>query len=86
MILAKREKDNSWAGTPMARLAMLTQGEQWGSVVDDGDDNGGVDDKDGAGGHDVNHMFDGDVEGDVRKTSTCPAMLTQQRFAGSSFS
>ena len=49
MILAKREKDNSWAG-----LAMLTQGEQWGSVVDDGDDGGGVDDEDG--GHDVNHM------------------------------
>ena len=42
MILAKRERDNSWAG-----LAMLTQGEQWGSVVDDGDD----------GGHDVNHMI-----------------------------
>ena len=49
MILAKRERDNSWAG-----LAMLTQGEQWGSVVDDGDDGGGVDDEDG--GHDVNHM------------------------------
>ena len=47
MILAKREKDNSWAG-----LAMLTQGEQWGSVVHDG---GGVDDEDG--GHDVNHMM-----------------------------
>ena len=40
MILAKRERDNSWAG-----LAMLTQGEQWGSVVDDGDDGGGVDDE-----------------------------------------
>ena len=50
MILAKRERDNSWAG-----LAMLTQGEQWGSVVDDGDDGGRVDDKDG--GHDVNHMM-----------------------------
>ena len=50
MILAKRERDNSWAG-----LAMLTQGEQWGSVVDDGDDGGGVDDEDG--GHDVNHMM-----------------------------
>ena len=47
VILAKRERDNSWAG-----LAMLTQGEQWGSVVDDGDDGGGVDDEDG--GHDVN--------------------------------
>ena len=68
MILAKRERDNSWAG-----LAMLTQGEQWGSVVDDGDDGGGVDD-------------DGDGDGDNRKTSTCPVMLTQQRFAGSSFS
>ena len=55
MILAKRETDNSWAGTPMARLAMLTQGEQWGSVVDDGDDGGGVDDEDG--GHDVNHIM-----------------------------
>ena len=33
VILAKREKDNSWAGTPMARLAMLTQGEQWVVVV-----------------------------------------------------
>ena len=50
VILAKRERDNSWAG-----LAMLTQGEQWGSVVDDGDDGGGVDDEDG--GHDVNHMM-----------------------------
>ena len=55
MILAKREKDNSWAGTPMARLAMLTQGEQWGSVVDDGDDSGGVEDEDG--GHDVYHIM-----------------------------
>ena len=50
MILAKRERNNSWAG-----LAMLTQGEQWGSVVDDGDDGGGVDDEDG--GHDVNSMM-----------------------------